>query len=471
MRLQPNAATRRFALIAAATGTLGAVVLPGSAVGLGLLLVSLGVAGAAATLHAFPGRGPHAPLLALALLLTGAAVLRDAAWLVAIDLVGAAGLASLAASRGRAPAAVVRGALGLVQRLPAAPAFAVWTTGLRLRSQTRIVVPPARGMMLAAALALIFGGLFASADAAFAQLTGEVLTPDFDLGLLPARLGIFVAVVAVAAGLVTVALAGPAQAGEKRGADARRRSEWVTAVAVLDLLFAAFVVVQLTVLFGGHDHVLETTGLTYAQYAREGFVQLAVAALLTLGVIAAAWPHARRMPGRPDALEVLLGLLCVLTLVVLASALRRLGLYEDAFGFTTARLSAQAMILWIGAVVVLVMAATLRRRTRWLALAIAGLTGASLLSFTLVNPEALVAERNVERFREQGRIDTEYLSRLSADATPALAQLRGRRARCAVARQALRLEDDDGFFGLNRARARARQAIAGLDGRPSRATC
>ena len=471
MRLHPNAATRRFALIAAATGMLGAIALPGRPVGLGLLLVSLGLVGSAATLHAFPGRGPHAALLALALLLSCAAVLRDARWLVAIDLVAAAGLASLAASRGRAPAAGVRGVLGLVEHLPAAPAFAFWSTGLRLRSPGRVVIPPARGLILAAALSLIFGGLFASADAAFAQITGDVLTPDVDLGLLPARLGIFAAVVGLAAGLVTVALAGAPRAGAQRDADAGRRAEWVTAVAVLDLLFAAFVVVQLTVLFGGHDHVLATTGLTYAQYAREGFVQLAVAALLTLGVIAAAWPHPRRLPGRPDTLEVLLGLLCVLTLVVLASALRRLGLYEDAFGFTVARLSAQAMILWIGAVLVLVMAATLRRRTGWLALAIAGLTGASLLSFTLVNPEGLVAERNVERFREQGRIDGEYLSHLSADATPALAGLRGRRARCAVTRQAVRLDHEDGFFALNRARERARRAIAGLDGRPSRASC
>ena len=471
MRLHPNAASRRFALIAAGTGMLAAVVLPGRAVGLGLLLVSLGVVAAAASLQGFPARGPHAGLLVLALLLSGTALLRDARWLVAIDLAGAACLASLAASRGRAAGAVVRGAVGVVARLPAAPAFALWSTGLRLGLPSRVAAPPARGVMLAAALSLIVGGLFASADAAFAHLTAEVLTPDVDLGLLPARLGIFVAVVGVAAGLVIVALAGPPRAGTQRGPDARRRSEWVTAVAALDLLFGAFVVVQVTVLFGGHDHVLETTGLTYAEYAREGFVQLALAALLTLGVVAAAWPHPRRPSGHPDALEVLLGLLCLLTLVVLVSALRRLGLYEDAFGFTVARLSAQAMILWIGAVLVLVMAATLRRRSRWLPLAISGLTGLSLLVFTLINPEGLVAERNVDRFREQGRIDVEYLSHLSADATPALAALRGRRLRCAVRRQALRLEDEDGLFGLNRARTRARDALTGLDEQPPRATC
>ena len=47
-------------------------------------------------------------------------------------------------------------------------------------------------------------------------------------------------------------------------------------------LFAAFVALQIAALYGGHDHVLRTAGLTYAEYAHEGFAQLMVAAALTL---------------------------------------------------------------------------------------------------------------------------------------------------------------------------------------------
>jgi hypothetical protein len=42
------------------------------------------------------------------------------------------------------------------------------------------------------------------------------------------------------------------------------------------------------VLFGGHDHVLRTAGLSYADYAHQGYGQLMAAAMLTLAVIAAA---------------------------------------------------------------------------------------------------------------------------------------------------------------------------------------
>lgn len=472
MRPVPTRATRRFAVAATAAGILGAVALPGAPAGLGLLLVAVAIAAAAQTLQALPVRGPHALLAALALLLAAAAMLRDADWLVALDAGAAACLASLAASRRRSAQGVLRGSFALIARLPAAPAFAAWSTGVRLRpGAARVALPAARGVILAGALSLVFGGLFASADAAFAQLTGEVLSPDVDLGLLPARLAAFAGVVAVAGGLVTVALAGPAQAASAGGARTGRRAEWVTALVVLDLLFAAFVAVQLAVLFGGHDHVLTTAGLTYAEYAREGFVQLLLAALLTLGVLAAAWPHARTQRDGRDALELLLSLLCVLTLVVLVSALRRLGLYEDAFGFTVARLSGHAAILWIGGVLMLVMAATLLRRTDWLPLAVAGLTAAGLAAFTLVNPEAVVAERNVERFRERGKIDVPYLRGLSADATPALLELPRRQASCAVAGQAESLGERDGFFGFNVARARARRVLERLPDRSRRAAC
>ena len=470
MRPAPSAATRRFAAAVAAAGLLGAVALPGQPAGLGVALVALAIA-AACTLGGPPPRGAHALFGALALLLSGVAVLRDAAWLVATDIASAACLASLAASRGRSPRAVVRGCLALAARLPVAPAFVAWSSGLRLGTGTaRVALPAARGVILAAVLSIVFGGLFASADAAFARLTGDVLSPDVELGLLPVRLAAFAGVAAIAGGLVLVALAGPGASGRTRDADAARRAEWVTALAVLNLLFAGFVAVQLTVLFGGHEHVLETTGLTYAEYAREGFLQLLVAALLTLAVLAAAWPHSRRPAGRPDALELLLGMLSVLTLVVLVSALRRLGLYEDAFGFTVARLAGHAAILWIGAVLILVLAATVARDTRWLALGIAGLTGAGLLAFTLVNPEGLVAERNVDRFRDTGKIDVPYLRGLSADATPALAALPPGKRACAVAVQAESLRRDDGFFGLNASRERARRALVGLP-TPSRTAC
>jgi hypothetical protein len=230
-------------------------------------------------------------------------------------------------------------------------------------------------------------------------------------------------------------------------------------LALLDALFLAFVVVQLAVLFGGHDRVLETAGLTYAEYAREGFWQLLAAAALTLAVIGAAALVAD-VPTRSHRLllRVLLGILCALTLVVLVSAAQRLLLYEDAFGLTRLRLLAVTFALWLGGLFALLLVAGLVRpvRRRLAHVAVAG-TALALLGFSVSNPDRLIAERNVERWRETGRIDDWYLRGLSADAVPALVELPA--GLHVLDELEARLAGDEPWSSWNLARARARELL------------
>ena len=53
--------------------------------------------------------------------------------------------------------------------------------------------------------------------------------------------------------------------------------EVVTVLVALNAVFLAFVILQAAYLFGGQD-TLAATGLTYAEYARQGFFQLLAAA-------------------------------------------------------------------------------------------------------------------------------------------------------------------------------------------------
>ena len=131
--------------------------------------------------------------------------------------------------------------------------------------------------------------------------------------------------------------------------------------------------VQAAVLFGGHDLILRTDGLTYAEHARRGFFELEAVAALALGVIAATARWARReRPADERLARALLGLLCALTLVVLASALSRLWLYVDAYGATRLRFLVQAQLLWLAAVfLALLVAGALRAERRLPRIAVA----------------------------------------------------------------------------------------------------
>jgi len=303
-------------------------------------------------------------------------------------------------------------------------------------------------------LIAVFGGLFASADALFSSWA-EAVVPDVTLDGVVLRLFLLAAVAGAALTVTYVALNPPhVRVPEPRPLG--RTFEWLLPVGIVTALYVVFVAAQLTVMFGGHAYLARTTGITYAEYVHQGFEQLCVATVLTLGVVAAAAAKARReLPHDRLVLRVALGLLCTLTLVVVASALYRMHVYEEAYGFTRLRLVVSLFEGWLGLVLVLVLVAGIRLRGRWLPMAVVVTAALSLLGFAWLNPDAYIAAHNVDRYHQTGKIDLAYLTGLSADAAPELADLSPDVAACVVG------DGHGDWLAWNLGRARARDLPAG----------
>jgi hypothetical protein len=433
---------RWLALLAA---VLAAAVLPYARPGIGVPLVAAIVALVVASSARRSARLLVLGGLALALACMPAWL--DAPWIVATDLVAACLLATVAVAGVSvvAPAAPVRALVDIRPLLPSGGAQ--W-------------VPAARGALIGSLLVVPFGALFWSADAAFAELGGSL--PLSSLASAPGRVVVFLGVLVGAVGLA-LAERRPDPRTSLRAISRLTLWEWALPLVLLDLLFLVFVLVQATVLFGGHAHVLETAGLTYSEYARQGFWQLIAAASLTLAVVWTALCVAV-VPTRSERLLLhgLVGCLCILTLVTVASAIRRLHLYEDALGLTRARLAAETFSLSIGSLLVLVLVAGLvpAVRARFAAIAIAG-AALGLLAFSLSNPDGRVAARNVERWRNTGRLDISYVQGLSADAVPALAHLPEPLRASVLAPYRGRLAAGEPWSSANRSRRNARAILAG----------
>src|SRR5262249_35548633 len=129
---------------------------------------------------------------------------------------------------------------------------------------------------------------------------------------------------------------------------------------------------------------------------------------------------ARRSSSDHAAFRWLSGTLVALTLVVLVSAFRRLTLYEGAFGYTDSRLLGHAAVLLLAALLLCGIAAIATGRTRWLTAAAIARGFATLFGLSALSPDRFVAQHNIERFRETGRIDVYELQNLSPDATPTI---------------------------------------------------
>ncbi len=444
--------------LALLAGLTGAVLVVDSTPGIGVLVTGLAV-GCAALPTVRHRLGLHEiAFTGLGVLLLAVVAIRDAGWLGALSLLAATGLASYALVPTRA---LVAGLLAAVS-LPLASLRCLPWVGRGVRPHAPSAggwLRTARVTAVTGLLLLVFGALFASADAVFAALL-----PRVDLGLLPLRLVTLVLVAWLATSAAFLGAAPPSwDAVRPSPGRPVRTVEWLVPIAVLVGLFATFVLVQLTVLFGGHRHVLETAGMTYAEYARSGFGQLVTVTVLTLTVVAATVRWApRQRPVQRVALRALLGALCGLTLVIVVSALYRLHLYEQAFGFTRLRLFMNAFETWLGVLVLLVAAAGIKLRADWLARSIVVTAAGTLLVLAAINPDAFVAQRNVERYLATGKIDVLYLRALSADAVPVLARLPEPTRSCLLdgmtgATAAVR---SGGVGGWNLSRSRAAHLLA-----------
>jgi hypothetical protein len=449
-----------------ALAAMAALALPGHPAGLGLALAGAGTGALVAAATGARGRFALGCWLG-ALLLALVPAVRDADWVVAVALLAALGLAAVAGASGRTWGAL-GGAVGRVATgLAPGPVVVLALVARRAagRRWSRLA-PVARGLLLAGALLLAFVPLLMAADAAFAALLGDLFAWEVTLDRPWARAGVALLVLAVG-GALLAAHARPARVATAAAPPRRRlgRVEWAIALLALDLTLAAFVAVQAAVLFGGHDLILRTDGLTYAEHARRGFFELEAVAALTLGVVAATARWARREgPGEERLARLLLGLLCALTLVVLGSALQRLWLYVDAFGATRLRFSVQAQLLWLAAVFAAVLVGGAWRVEHRLPRALVVISALGALLFAASDPDRRIAERNVDRWADTGRLDVRHANLLSADAAPALAALPEALAACATEDVRAALAAPDGVAGANLARSAARGALEGVDG-------
>jgi hypothetical protein len=453
-----------FSLVAVGLGLFAAVIIPGQTAGLNVTLTAVGLGGAAAWARRDDLDGWSFAYGGLAVLLATMFAVHSSEWVLGVSLIVAGGLGVIALTGATSWTGILLKPPKMLTTLHRGMRYAFAPLWRRLgEGRARSLEPAVRGIFLTIFLVGVFGGLFVSADQAFARIAEDALIPEWDLGLMPARVIVGLLVVALAGAYMLVPAEGPPSGAARTPYhDGLGRIELVMALGTLNLLFAGFVAVQMAVLFGGRSHVLRTAGLSYAEYARQGFFQLVLVAVLTLGVIATTlWMYGRREASDRRILQGLLGGLCGMTLVILVSASVRLSLYEETYGFTRLRLAVHTTIVWLAILFVLILIAGAMWKGGWLPRTVALSTAFVMLGLNLTSPDAFIAERNVARFEETGEIDAYYASTLGAEAVPALLELPEPERTCAVGPIAWRLDRrSHSWISFNLAELRARELLS-----------
>lgn len=289
-----------------------------------------------------------------------------------------------------------------------------------MASQTGAI---ARGLFISLPLLLLFGLLLTSADAAYSSL----IQKNFKLDYLAFIQHCFVVLVALwcALGTLSRMFAGKMHARDLSLEDAPSYKlgaiEVCTVTGVINLLFLSFVLVQLQYFFGGASVVELTSGLTYAEYARRGFFELVAVVSLVLPILLFLdWAFVQKSRLGIFLFRGLTFAQISMLFVMMASAVKRMNLYQMEYGQTELRLYTTAFMGLMAVVFIIFSLTVLRGYRKHFAFAsiMAGLL--VTLSLHFINPDAMIVSANLNRAKEGKEFDVEYNLSLSKDAIPVL---------------------------------------------------
>jgi uncharacterized protein DUF4153 len=297
------------------------------------------------------------------------------------------------------------------------------------------VWPILRGIIIALPVIAIFASLLSSADPIFAERFKKFIDL-FKIDNLPEYIFrlvyILVFAYAIAGTLLHAAQKSDTQVEEKpRFAPFLGFTESAIVLGSVVILFAAFVAIQFQYFFGGQANI-HIEGYTYAEYARKGFGELVTVAFFSLLLLLGLGAITRRDTESQRRTFSGLGVgLVGLVLVMLVSAFQRLVLYETAYGFSRLRTYTHVFMIWLALLLVTVVILEIMRRERVAGLAMILASLGFVVSLSLLNADAFIVEKNVQRELRapadksltQGRVDldAQYFLDLSDDAVPALA--------------------------------------------------
>lgn len=281
----------------------------------------------------------------------------------------------------------------------------------------------ARALLIAIPILIVFAILLRSADPLFSAF---VKLPDYQWDILIANIFIIGFFSWVVAGwLRRVFIVQTSNTTTKQVFTfAIGTIDLAVVLGALVLLFSVFVAVQIGWLFGGESLVIRTTGLSYAEYARRGFFELSIVAVLLLPILLSAFVLTPSTDPRAIRLFRFLSAILVLELAaIIASAVMRMRLYIHYYGLSSSRLYATTFMAYLAVVYVAFVLTLLRLRPKMFSTAFTTSAFVILGILNVINPDALVARTNLARVSTSAGVagaDPRYLATLGGDAVPYL---------------------------------------------------
>lgn len=301
---------------------------------------------------------------------------------------------------------------------PACTAEAEPTEKKGISVMVQIIIALAIGLPLVLFLTV----LLAFSDAIFADwVEGLIQSLNFEFfGDIVLRLFLFVLVVPFTASIIFSYrnkrfYSTDSNAGNTAKALLIPEASAITILVLVNTLYLIFAAIQSVYLFGAWSGQLPE-GLTYAEYARSGFFELAFVSAINAIMILVSIRYTNRRENAGTAVRILAMILIALSFVQLASAFRRMALYIEAYGLSEDRYLVSGFMILMGVLfILLAVREFLEKMPLFKSAMIVGVLALLIINFSV--PGYWIASHNIDRYLsgDLQTIDTDYLMRNSSD--------------------------------------------------------
>lgn len=277
------------------------------------------------------------------------------------------------------------------------------------------------GLVLAVPLLIVVVLLLIRADAAFSGLVA--LLPEVDGAAIfgTVFLGAIAFCLLFSRGVALHHSEEPTTAGkERKGVYPLTVNTVLTALC---LVYLAYLFSQLAYFTGGLSGILPEE-YTMAQYARQGFFEMAWLCAINLATVAIAVGVVEKKRNPPISTRLLCLFISLITLFFVVTASAKMGMYIGSFGLTRLRVLTEVIMVFLAITTILVAVWLFVPKMPYMkaVLILALIMGAMVL---WVDVDTVVAAYNVSAYQNGllDSVDVNYLSGLSDGAVPYIAKL------------------------------------------------
>ena len=290
------------------------------------------------------------------------------------------------------------------------------------------------GLAIALPSTIIVGILLMSADSGFA----DILTSITDGGLRSVLIFAAQAVIGLPVGFYIFAMChAPNECDEssdeyflERIASVRFVPSGAAAFSAVPLcvMYVIFFFSQASYFLSSFASRLPSDMASYSEYARRGFFELCIVALINLAVIIGINLFSKYGEDgkKSKFLKIMTVTLCIFTILLIATAVSKMVMYISVYGLTRLRFYTSWFMLLLGVLFIGIIISVVCENFNLSKFAVTAFTVMfALLSFS--NADRIIAEYNIGRYLD-GTLpsaDITMFRELSADAVPAAEKLRG----------------------------------------------